>query len=54
VADRDGDGKLTEKEWTIWYDLHEKVRLHVLTLTLTDDGRHLFGLFDVNRDVGLA
>jgi Ca2+-binding EF-hand superfamily protein len=49
-ADRDGDGKLTEKEWLAWYDLHERARFHVLTLTLTDDGRDLFGLFDANRD----
>lgn len=50
VADRDEDGKLTESELTDWYDLQDRSRLHLVTLTLTDDGRDFFSLLDTNRD----
>jgi Ca2+-binding EF-hand superfamily protein len=49
-ADRDGDGKLHEKELIAFLDLQNKGSASFATLTLTDYGRGLFELFDANGD----
>jgi Ca2+-binding EF-hand superfamily protein len=49
-ADRDGDGKLYEKELITFLDLQNKGGASFTTLTLTDYGRGLFDLIDTNGD----
>jgi Ca2+-binding EF-hand superfamily protein len=54
IADRDGDGKLAEKELAAWLDLQEQIaRGHVL-LTVLDHGSGLFELLDADHDGALS
>jgi Ca2+-binding EF-hand superfamily protein len=50
VADRDGDGKLTEKELTAYLDLQNRMAVSPLTLSIGENGQGLFELLDGNRD----
>jgi Ca2+-binding EF-hand superfamily protein len=50
VADRDGDGKLTQRELHAFLDLQEKAALCATGLELTTSGRGLFEILDANRD----
>ena len=50
VADRDADGKLTEKEWTAYVDLQAKLAAAYASLGATDQGRGLFEAMDANHD----
>jgi Ca2+-binding EF-hand superfamily protein len=50
AADRDGDGKLTEKELTAYLDLEVRLAASPLTLSVGENGRGLFELLDTNRD----
>jgi Ca2+-binding EF-hand superfamily protein len=54
VADRDGDGKLTEKELNTWLDLADSAIGCQTALTLADQGRGLFALLDSNGDGQLS
>jgi Ca2+-binding EF-hand superfamily protein len=50
LADRDGDGKLSEKELNAFLDLQEKGLAAFTLLTLADRGRPLFELLDADHD----
>ncbi len=50
LADRDGDGKLTEKELKAYLDMQTEGAGCRLQLTITDEGRSLFELLDENGD----
>jgi Ca2+-binding EF-hand superfamily protein len=54
VADRDGDGKLSEKELTVWLDLQEQIAKGHVLLTVLDHGSGLFELLDANHDGSLS
>jgi Ca2+-binding EF-hand superfamily protein len=58
AMDRDGDGKVTEKEVLAYLDhlqeLQKRARAACATLDLTDQSRGLFDLLDVNRDGRLS
>jgi Ca2+-binding EF-hand superfamily protein len=58
AMDRDGDGKVTEKElmaYLDWLDeLQKRAAAGCATLVLSDDSRGLFDLLDVNRDGRLS
>jgi Ca2+-binding EF-hand superfamily protein len=58
MMDRDGDGKVTEKELTAYFDhlteLHKRVAAGAVTLSITDQSRGLFDLLDTNRDGRLS
>src|SRR5262249_34851126 len=54
LADRDGDGKLYEKELTAFLDLVALSGDSSLTLQLGDLGRGLFELIDGSRDSRLS
>ncbi len=49
-ADRDGDGKLTERELNAYFDLMSQAAGCFTTLSLADHGTGLFELLDANRD----
>lgn len=49
-ADRDGDGKLTQKELAAFLDLQEKAVKSSAVLSLADHGRMLFDVLDANHD----
>lgn len=54
IADRDGDGRLSEKEFTAWVNLQGDIaRGHVL-LSVLDHGRGLFELLDGDCDGALS
>jgi Ca2+-binding EF-hand superfamily protein len=53
-ADRDGDGKLTEKELNAYFDLLGEGGSSFVTLSVGDPGRGLFELIDTNRDGRLS
>jgi Ca2+-binding EF-hand superfamily protein len=54
IADRDGDGKLSGKEFAAWLDLQERVaKAHVL-LTVLDLGCGLFEELDADHDGSLS
>jgi Ca2+-binding EF-hand superfamily protein len=50
LADRDGDGKLSEKEFSAFADLQGKLRGGVTFLRVVDEGQSLFRLLDADRD----
>jgi len=50
LLDRDGDGKLTEKEVTAFLPLENGATNCTVLLTVQDHGRNLFQLLDLNRD----
>jgi Ca2+-binding EF-hand superfamily protein len=54
LADRDGDGKLTEKELNTFLDIVDKAGTSFVALTVADQGRGLFDALDANRDGRLA
>jgi Ca2+-binding EF-hand superfamily protein len=54
LADRDGDGKLTEQELAAWFDLQEEGAGSMAVLTVTDHGRGLFELIDADGDGRLS
>ena len=54
VADRDGDGKLTEKELTDYLDLVGGAPMSLTSLTVTEQGTGLFALLDADGDGRLS
>jgi Ca2+-binding EF-hand superfamily protein len=54
LADRDGDGKLTEKELNAYLDMQVEGSGARMQLTITDEGRNLFDLLDENADSRLS
>jgi Ca2+-binding EF-hand superfamily protein len=50
LADRDGDGKLTEKEVIAFFDIVDKANTSYVALTVADQGRGLFDALDTNHD----
>ncbi|HYT88658.1 MAG TPA: EF-hand domain-containing protein [Gemmataceae bacterium] len=58
AMDRDGDGKVSEKEFYAYLDslqqLQKRARAACVTLVVTDESRGLFDLLDVNRDGKLS
>jgi Ca2+-binding EF-hand superfamily protein len=50
IADRDGNGELTEKELIALYDLEAKAGACCLSLTAGESGSGLFEMMDANRD----
>jgi hypothetical protein len=50
LADRDGDGKLTWREWSAFLDLREKIAAQAVLMTWLDRGRRLFDFLDANHD----
>jgi Ca2+-binding EF-hand superfamily protein len=54
LADRDGDGKLTEKELTAYLDMQVEGANSQTQLTITDEGRSLFEVLDANGDGRLS
>ena len=50
IADRDGDGRLTEAELKAWVALATESVGRVPTITVADNGRALFELIDANND----
>src|SRR5205085_4776264 len=50
LADRDGDGKLSQKELADWAELQEKVLSTSAFLTLLNRGRTLFEFLDADHD----
>jgi Ca2+-binding EF-hand superfamily protein len=54
LLDRDGDGKLTEKEVLAYLALESAATSSTLLLTIQDHGRNLFQLLDANRDGRLS
>jgi Ca2+-binding EF-hand superfamily protein len=53
-ADRDNDGKLTEKELTAFFEAIEDGMNASVSLTVADHGSGLFELIDANRDGRLS
>jgi Ca2+-binding EF-hand superfamily protein len=53
-ADRDADDKLTEKELTAWLDLQDEGSGCTATLSVSDQGRSVFDLFDADGDGRLS
>jgi len=58
MVDRDGDGKITEKEFVAFVDAtreqQQRGQASCVTLTVTDQSRGLFDLLDTNRDGRLS
>jgi len=54
LADRDRDGKLTEKELTDFLDIYERAAKSFAAVTIADQGRGLFDALDANRDGRLS
>jgi Ca2+-binding EF-hand superfamily protein len=54
LADRDGDGKVSRKEFAAFLDLQEKVHATTTYLTVVDRGRTLFGFIDGDHDNRLS
>jgi Ca2+-binding EF-hand superfamily protein len=54
LCDRDGDGKLFRKELEVFLDLQAQGAGCSATLSVSDEGRNLFSLFDVNSDSQLS
>ena len=54
LADRDGDGKLTEAEVNAWFDLQSKALGSYVSLSVTENGRGFFDILDANRDGSLG
>ncbi len=54
LADRDGDGKLTEAEVNAWFDLQAKAVHSYVSLAVAENGRGLFDILDANRDGSLG
>jgi Ca2+-binding EF-hand superfamily protein len=54
LADRDGDGKLTRKELSAYFDLQEEGSNCYAVVSVTDQGRGLFDLIDADGDGRLS
>jgi len=54
TADRDGDGKLTEKEFTAWLDLQEQIAKGHVFLSVLDHGSGLYEFLDADHDGSLS
>ena len=54
VADRNGDGQLTEKELTDYLDLVEGIPMCLTGLTVTEQGSGLFEMLDADGDGRLS
>jgi Ca2+-binding EF-hand superfamily protein len=54
IADRDGDGKLTEAELNAWFDLMAEGAGCLTTVALLENGRGLFTLLDADKDGRLS
>jgi Ca2+-binding EF-hand superfamily protein len=54
IADRDGDGKLTEKEMLAWVDLAAEGANRTTTVSFTESGRGLFQILDADQDGRLS
>jgi Ca2+-binding EF-hand superfamily protein len=54
LLDSDGDGKLFEAEALAWFDQRETSARSRVVLTLSDQGRDLFEILDVNHDGRLS
>ena len=54
TADRDGDGKLTEKELLAFLDIVSDIDAAATSVKVGEFGRGLFNLLDVNRDGALS
>ncbi|HZY87711.1 MAG TPA: EF-hand domain-containing protein [Gemmataceae bacterium] len=54
VADRNGDGKLTEKEMLVWIDLAAEGANRTTTVSFTESGRGLFQILDGDHDGRLS
>jgi Ca2+-binding EF-hand superfamily protein len=54
LADRDGDGRVSEKEFAAYLDLQEKSLAASTLLTATDRGRTLFEMLDTDHDSRLG
>jgi Ca2+-binding EF-hand superfamily protein len=54
LVDRDGDGKLTEKELKAFLDMQTQGAGSRVQLTITDEGRSLFDLLDEDSDSRLS
>ncbi|WP_406699076.1 hypothetical protein V5E97_09375 [Singulisphaera sp. Ch08] len=54
VIDRDGDGKLYEKELIDFADRQSEAARGRLVLTASDQGRAIFGILDLDRDRRLS
>jgi Ca2+-binding EF-hand superfamily protein len=50
IADRDGDGRLTEEELKAWVALATEAVGAAPTISVADNGRALFEMIDVNND----
>jgi Ca2+-binding EF-hand superfamily protein len=50
LADRDGDGRLSEKEFTAFAELQQRLGSRATFLRVEDEGRSLFRLLDADRD----
>ncbi|HBI43016.1 MAG TPA: hypothetical protein DDY78_09195 [Planctomycetales bacterium] len=50
IADRDGDGRLTEQELRAWSALATEAVGSAPTISVADNGRALFEMIDVNND----
>jgi Ca2+-binding EF-hand superfamily protein len=53
-VDRDGDGKVTQKELNAYLDMQNEGAGSRLQLTVTDEGRSLFDLLDEDNDSRLS
>jgi Ca2+-binding EF-hand superfamily protein len=54
LADRDGDGKLTQKELNTYLEMQSEGAGSQLQATITDEGRSLFEVLDENGDGTLS
>jgi Ca2+-binding EF-hand superfamily protein len=54
LLDSDGDGKLFEAEALAWFDQRETSARSRVVLTISDQGRDLFEILDVNHDGRLS
>ena len=54
LADRDGDGKVTEKEFQQFLDLQQKLIVRTTVLMVVDRGRSLFDALDADHDHRLS
>jgi Ca2+-binding EF-hand superfamily protein len=54
LVDRNGDGKVTEKELKAYLDMQSEGAGCRLQLTITDEGRSLFDLLDASGDGSLS
>jgi Ca2+-binding EF-hand superfamily protein len=54
LADRDGDGKISRKEFLDYYEVQSKVNASTTFLTIADRGRRLFAILDADGDGRLS